>query len=46
MRKFFASLKLAAKIALNICMIVPAFLVCVTPSLSILAGLVLLVPLI
>jgi hypothetical protein len=46
MRKLFASLKFAAKVALNACMIVPAFLVCVTPSLSILAALMLLLPLI
>jgi hypothetical protein len=46
MRKFLSRLKFAAKVALNVCMIVPAFLVCVTPSLSILAALMLLLPLI
>jgi hypothetical protein len=46
MRKFLSRLKFAAKVALNVCMIIPAFLVCVTPSLSILAALMLLLPLI
>jgi hypothetical protein len=46
MRKLFASLKFAAKVALNAFLVIPAFLVCVTPSLSILAALMLLLPLI
>jgi hypothetical protein len=46
MRKFFASLKFAAKVAINALMVIPAFLVCVTPSLSILAALMLLFTLI
>lgn len=46
MRKFLARLKFAAKVAINAFLVIPAFLVCVTPSLSILAGIMLLLPLI
>lgn len=46
MRRFLTRLKFAAKIALNAFLVIPAFLACVTPSLSILAGIMLLLPLI
>jgi hypothetical protein len=46
MRNSLTRLKFAAKVAINAFMVIPAFLVCVTPSLSILAALMLLLPLI